>query len=35
LPVDERNELAENAIESEEDEFRRALISKALDADKN
>ncbi len=26
LPVDERNELAENAIKSEEDEFRHALI---------
>jgi hypothetical protein len=35
LSDDERNELAENAIKSEEDEFRRALIRKALDADKN
>jgi hypothetical protein len=35
LPVDDRNELAESAIKSEEDEFRRALIRKALDADKN
>jgi hypothetical protein len=35
LPVDERNELAESAINSEEDEFRRALIRKALDAGKN
>jgi hypothetical protein len=35
LPVDERNDLAESAIKTEEDEFRRALIRKALDADKN
>ena len=35
LPDNERNELAENAIKNEEDEFRRALIRKALDADKS
>ena len=35
LPDDERNELAENAIKSEEDEFRRELIRKALDTNKN
>jgi len=35
LPVDGRNELAESAFKSEADEFRRELIRKALDTNKN